>query len=445
MQTPSPRAQASAIFYAVLRAVDPYALVRERIDPIRSAYDGGGVQKLILVSFGKAASPMAKAVVDGMGNLVTRGLLITKDGHLLPDALPETIAAYEAAHPVPDIRGVRATDEAIRLLHEADRNTLVICLISGGGSALLVSPQQGITLEEKQGITQLLLKAGADIGELNTVRKHLSRVKGGRLMELAYPAKVVSLILSDVIGDPLDVIASGPTAPDETTFRDALAVIDRYGLRKRMPAQGLDLLMQGARGEIPETPKAHNPIFDHVENILIGSNKMALRIAEDEAVRRGYETTVLSGALQGEARDVGRWLARQAIGTDGAPARSDHRKRCLIAGGETTVTVTGDGLGGRNMELALAFAREIRGMKGITLLSAGTDGTDGPTDAAGAIVDGGTLVRAEAMGLDIQDYLKRNDTYHLLQATGDLFMTGPTGTNVMDLQIVLIDHEFYVS
>jgi glycerate-2-kinase len=309
-------------------------------------------------------------------------------------------------------------------------------MISGGGSALLVAPHEGITLPEKQQITQLLLRAGANIQELNTVRKHISRVKGGRLAELAYPARILSLILSDVIGDRLDVIASGPTAPDPTTFQDALGVIGRYDLADKIPEKVLGILMCGARGEIPETPKEKSQAFERVENIIVGSNKKAIEIAEREAAKRGYQVTILSSELQGEAREVGGWLARKAM------AMRDGSQICLISGGETTVTVKGSGLGGRNMELALAFAQEIKGIRGITFLSAGTDGTDGPTDAAGAIVDGETITRAEAAGHSPEAYLENNDSYHFFKATGGLFLTGPTGTNVMDLQIVLIDGNF---
>jgi glycerate-2-kinase len=324
----------------------------------------------------------------------------------------------------------------MNVLKEADGQTLVICMISGGGSALLAAPHEGITLPEKQQITQLLLRAGANIQELNTVRKHISRVKGGRLAELAYPARILSLILSDVIGDRLDVIASGPTAPDPTTFQDALGVIGRYDLADKIPEKVLGILMRGARGEIPETPKEKSQAFERVENIIVGSNKKAIEIAEREAAKRGYQVTILSSELQGEAREVGGWLARKAM------AMRDGSKICLISGGETTVTVKGSGLGGRNMELALAFAQEIKGMRGITFLSAGTDGTDGPTDAAGAIVDGETITRAEAAGHSPEAYLENNDSYHFFKVAGGLFLTGPTGTNVMDLQIVLIDGNF---
>ncbi len=444
MQNARRRQQVAEIFHAALRAMDPYGLVRKHAGQIAALYQSGYYQKVYLVSFGKAAFPMTKALTDTVGDIVTRGVLITKDGHVPEAGLPEKIVVHEASHPVPDSRGILATEQIIALLKAADRETLVVCLISGGGSALLVAPHEGIDLREKQDITQLLLHAGADIGELNTVRKHLSRIKGGRLAELAYPAKVVSLILSDVIGDPLDVIASGPTAPDETTFEDALDVLDRYRLQDRIPIKALDILKRGSLGNIPETPKAKNPMFDQVENIIIGSNKEALRIAEEEARARGYLTTVLSSELKGEARKVGKWLAGQAIEAYRESGKIVQRKICLIAGGETTVTVTGKGMGGRNTELALTFAAEIKGMEGIILLSAGTDGTDGPTDAAGAIVDGGTMFRGDAAGLDIEACLAENDSYHFLEKTNDLLITGPTGTNVMDLQIILIDDIIHV-
>jgi hydroxypyruvate reductase/glycerate 2-kinase len=444
MENASRRPQAAEIFQAVLRSMDPYGLVQKHAGPIASLYRAEKYQKLYLISFGKAAFPMVRALTEAVGGILSRGILLTKDGHVPANGLPEKIAVYEAAHPVPDMRGVLATQKIIALLKEADRETLVVCLISGGGSALLVAPSEGITLAEKQEVTQLLLRAGAEIGELNTVRKHLSRIKGGRLAGLAYPARVVSLILSDVIGDPLDVIASGPTAPDETTFQEALTVLDRYHLKDRIPEKAFDILIRGARGEIPETPKAGNPIFDQVENVIIGSNKEALQIAQREARARGYSPVLLSAELKGEAREAGRWLALQALEAYPESGQTVPRKICLIAGGETTVTVTGKGLGGRTMELALAFAREIKGREGITLLSAGTDGTDGPTDAAGAIVDGGTLIRAEVAGLDIEDCLAENDSYHFLEKTHDLLMTGPTGTNVMDLQIILIDDDVNV-
>ena len=431
---------AADIFRAVLNAIDPYALIKGRIGEIRSIHREGNYGKLYLVSFGKAAYPMTKAVSDFADDILTKGILITKYGHVPREGgVSGKIEVYEAAHPVPDLQGVLATEKVIGLLEEADSATLVVCLISGGGSALLVAPHKDISLAEKQKITQLLLKAGANIQELNTVRKHLSRIKGGRLAEIASPAGVLSLILSDVIGDPLDVIASGPTSPDQTTFQDALKVIKRYNLGDKIPEKARRILLRGAAGEITETPKEGNPVFARVRNIIIGSNKKAIEMAKSEAESRGYRTEVISADLQGEARDAAAWLAGKAISARRGLTGGSQEKICLISGGETTVTVRGNGLGGRNTELALVFGQEIKGMKGITLLSAGTDGTDGPTDAAGAIVDGGSVERAEALGINPRDYLENNDSYNFFKAAGGLFITGPTGTNVMDLQIILLD------
>ncbi|MGO9136305.1 MAG: glycerate kinase [Syntrophales bacterium] len=430
---------AAEIFHAVLTAIDPYGLIKERIEKIRSIYREGNYRKLYLISFGKAAYPMTKAVSDFADDLLTKGILITKYGHVPEGGVSGKIEVYEAAHPVPDLQGVLATERAIGLLEKADSATLVVCLISGGGSALLVAPHKDISLAEKQEITQLLLKVGANIHELNTVRKHLSRIKGGRLAEIAYPARVLSLILSDVIGDPLDVIASGPTSPDQTTFQDALKVIKRYDLKDKIPEKACLILVRGAAGEIAETPKDGNHVFARVQNVIIGSNKKAIEMAKSEAKGQGYQSKVISADLQGEARDAAAWLAHMAIEARQGLAGGSQQKICLISGGETTVTVRGNGLGGRNTELALAFAEEIKGIKGITLLSAGTDGTDGPTDAAGAIVDGFTIEKAEAAGISPGDYLKNNDSYNFFKAAGGLFITGPTGTNVMDLQIILLD------
>jgi glycerate-2-kinase len=431
--------KAADIFHAVLKAIDPCGLIKERIDQIRSVYRERNYGRLYLISFGKAAYPMTKVVSDFADDLLTKGIMVTKYGHVLEAGVSHKIDVFEAAHPVPDLQGVLATERVIGLLEKADSGTLVVCLISGGGSALLVAPHKDISLAEKQQITQLLLKAGANIQELNTVRKHLSRIKGGRLAEIAYPARVISLILSDVVGDPLDVIASGPTSPDQTTFQDALKVIKLHDLGDKIPEKARLILIRGAAGEIPETPKEGNPVFVRVQNIIVGSNKKAIETAKREAQSQGYKTTIISAELQGEARDAATWLARKAIEVRRGLAGRSQGKICLISGGETTVTVRGSGLGGRNTELALAFAQEIKGMKGITLLSAGTDGTDGPTDAAGAIVDGGTIERAEAAGINPGDYLKNNDSYHFFKAAGGLFITGPTGTNVMDLQIILFD------
>jgi len=433
------RQTASEVFQSVLKAVDPYALVEQEIGRIVSTYRNGNYQRLLVISFGKAAFEMVRAVSDFAGDILTSGIIITKYGHLRDETLASSIRCFEAAHPVPDEYGLAATEKVIDALREADEKTLVVCLISGGGSALLAAPLDRITLREKQQLTQELLKAGADIQELNTVRKHISRVKGGRLAEMAYPAGVLSLILSDVIGDRLDVIASGPTSPDQTTYRDALDVIQRYKLREKIPSIITKILEEGVRLEIPETPKAGNIIFNKVENVIIGSNIKAIGIAAAEAERAGYQATILSTELQGEASEVAKWLALKAQEVQRSVSRSPGKKICLIAGGETTVTVRGGGLGGRNMELALSFAIAIKGVQGVTLLSAGTDGTDGPTDAAGAIVDGMTVENAAKAGIMADRYLQNNDSYTFFKAIDGLFITGPTGTNVMDIQIILIE------
>ena len=423
------------LFDAAVKAVDPFLLVSANMAGIRERIRHEGITRVHFASFGKAACPMAAALEDSLGPLIAGGIAITKYGHQ-GSCRSSKARLFEAGHPVPDERGVAGTAEALRLLEGCREDTLLICLISGGGSALLVAPREGISLEEKQKTTDLLMKAGADINELNTVRKHLSRVKGGRLAGLAHPAGVHSLILSDVPGDRLDVIASGPTSPDPTTFDDALDVLERYELAGSVPLSVKHVLEKGRDGLIPETPKPGAPIFERVRNIIIGSNRIAIRAAEKKARDLGLTVRSLYSSITGEARTAGAMLAGEALKI--RESAGIRRPVAIISGGETTVTVRGPGLGGRNTELALAFAIQIGGVEGITLLSAGTDGTDGPTDAAGAIVDGTTVSRARAAGADPMDYLDRNDSYHFFERTGDLLMTGPTGTNVMDLQIVVI-------
>jgi glycerate 2-kinase len=423
------------MFYASLQAVDPYKSTSLYTDKIRSIFQSGQYKRLMVIGFGKASCPMAKSIEDQLFDLTDSGIVITKYGHCQPPYKPKKIRIFEAGHPVPDENGLIATEAIINLLKGVDKNILLICLISGGGSALFVSPYEGITLNEKQKVTELLLKAGANISELNTVRKHISKVKGGRLAETAYPAKIISLILSDVIGDKLDVIASGPTAPDKMKYNEALKVIEKYELIALTPKSVLETLHKGAKGIIPETPKEGDKAFRNVENIIIGSNRKALEAAKTTAEKLGFHAEILSSEISGEAREVGRRLAKKAIEAKG----KGQKAKCLISGGETTVTVKGSGLGGRNIELALSFAMEIEGIDGITLLSAGTDGTDGPTDAAGAIVDGETIKKAKAAGLNPEEYLKNNDSYNFFKKIDSLFVTGPTGTNVMDIQIMVVE------
>jgi glycerate 2-kinase len=362
------------------------------------------------------------------GEWLVGGIAITKHGHA--QRRLRRIPIVEAGHPIPDVPGIRAAHRVREILRELNARDLLLVTVSGGASALLSAPADPVTLAAKQKSTNLLLRAGADIFQLNAVRKHLSFLKGGRLAALAYPATVVTLLLSDVIGDPLDVIGSGPTAPDPTTFIDAIHVLEKCNIVARTPKTVLDLLRKGACGEIAETPKPGDPIFKNVYNIVAGSNALALAAAARQARSLGYRTRVLSNAVSGEARDV----AGPQIEILRKIAR---RPACLLAGGETTVTVKGKGKGGRNQELALAAAIALDGFSDVLALCAGTDGADGPTDAAGAIATGDSVARASRLGLDPLDFLRNNDSYTFFSALGDLVKTGPTGTNVMDIEILL--------
>jgi glycerate 2-kinase len=421
------------IFSAALAAVDPFTAVESELEQVRTFFRVGDFTRLLVTGFGKASWRMAAACEHLLSDLITDGIIVTKYGHASASDRLAKIATYEAGHPVPDENGVTATRAIVDLARGADERTLMLCLISGGGSALLVAPCEGITLGDKQELTDLLLKSGATINELNAVRKHLSMVKGGRLAQIAHPASIISLIVSDVIGDSLDVIASGPTAPDMSTYSDARAILEKYRLTHRVPKAILSMLEQGSQRKIAETPKQGDDIFENVQNILVASNSTALAAAKAKAEELGFHTSIFSSTLQGEAREVARSLAHHIL------AANLTRPACVLSGGETTVTVRGTGVGGRNTELALAFALEIDGVDGVTLLAAGTDGTDGPTDAAGAVVDGRTISRARSMQLDAPAYLNNNDSYAFFRKTNDLLVTGPTGTNVMDIQIIFAE------
>jgi hydroxypyruvate reductase/glycerate 2-kinase len=433
------------IFLSALKTIISPAIPGEYIKLVHSLSSEKTLEKLVVIGFGKASCHMAAALRDALPrDAINSGMLITKYGHTLDmeqnshifnadDMYHKRITVFEAGHPLPDENGLRATEKIIKLVKSLDENTLVICLISGGGSSLLVYPYRNITLQDKQEVTDLLLKAGANINELNTVRKHLSMVKGGRLAELIFPANVVSFIISDVIGDRIDIIASGPTAPDESTFQDALNVVKKYNLENKIPATVMNILKEGRDGLVAETPQSGSNIFKNVTNIIVANNHRMLNAVEENTRLSGYQTEITAYDISGEARDVGKHLARNAL-----KAMRDGKKICLISGGETTVTVKGEGKGGRNTELALSFAREIQGCDGITFLSAGSDGTDGPTDAAGAVVDGQTIKRAKSLGLDPKVYLENNDSYNFFKKIDSLLITGPTGTNVMDVQMILI-------
>jgi hydroxypyruvate reductase len=435
------KAETRKIFEAGLRAVDPREAVK-RVVAVEGNSLRYGEQKLDLGAFsgvwaigaGKASAAMAQAVEEVLDDRIGGGLVIVKYDHLVS---LEKIRLLEAGHPTPDENGWRATQELIDLVTGLDRQDLIIFLLSGGGSALLPMPVTPITLAEKMATTDLLLKCGASIQEMNTIRKHLSQVKGGQLARLSHPATLISLILSDVVGDPLDVIASGPTVGDPTTFEDCLEVLDRYALMGELPASVESHLQAGLEGKIPETPKPGDPIFTQTTSILVGTNLQALKAAAAEAEKLGYASLILSSLIEGDtaaAAHLHTALIREII-RSGNPL---PRPACLISGGETTVVVRGKGKGGRNQEFALEAALDLEGLEGVCLLCGGTDGTDGPTDAAGAVVDGDTVARAQAKGLNPREFLKDNDSYHFFQLLDDLLITGPTNTNVMDLRVALI-------
>jgi len=445
-QLPEDRPFLAEIFRAALAAADPYYAVLNAVSVENNCltiggatYDLASFKRILVIGAGKATSRMAQAIESLLGSKISAGLITVKDGHALPLRF---IGQVEAAHPVPNEAAMTGTQRIRQLLQAADASTLVICLLSGGASALLIFPAKGITLQDKQQLTQLLLNAGASIAELNTVRKHVSAVKGGQLAEAAYPAQLLTLIVSDVIGDQLDVIASGPTAADETTFSDAWSVIMKYALLQRMPANVADYLQRGIAGLLPETVKIADPCLAKTCNWIIASLHQALMAAKIKAEESGFHARIITDILQGEARDAAHGLAQCT--RDELARMHPGEQRCLLFGGETTVTVRGAGHGGRNQELALAFALDIEGCHGISLLSAGTDGTDGPTDAAGAIVDGDTVALARRMDIEAQDFLENNDSYGFFKRldamahTHSHLKTEPTGTNVMDIQIILL-------
>jgi hydroxypyruvate reductase len=435
------RKAALGIFNAAVRAVDPGEAVRRHLIREGSRLRIGGqtvelgrTDRIVVVGCGKAAAPMAAAVEEILGDRIGGGVVVTKYGHVQATRM---IRVHEAGHPVPDGAGVAGAQAVLDHLRGLGPDDLVLVLISGGGSALTPAPAEGITLAEKQTLTKALLACGADIREMNTLRKHVSRLKGGQLARAAQPARVATLVLSDIVGDPLDAIASGPSVPDPTTYADALGILDKYRIRGEVPTTIRSRLEAGARGEIPETPKPDDPLFSRVSNLIVGSNIQALQAARSEARSLGLTPMILSSSVEGETREIARMhaaLARE-VRTSGNPVRPPA---CLISGGETTVTLRGSGKGGRNQEFVLAAALDIAGLPQTVVLSAGTDGTDGPTDAAGAIADGDTCARALAAGLDPRRALDGNDAYPFFERLGDLILTGPTKTNVMDVRLVLV-------
>jgi len=397
-------------------------------------YDLTLYQHVYVVGAGKASAAMAAAVEDILGNRVSGGSINVKYGHVCS---LKHVALVEAGHPVPDDQGEAGARAIMSLLAGAGEQDLILCLLSGGGSALLPLPDEGLILADKQATIRVLLACGATIHEINTIRKHTSRIKGGWLARAAHPATIVSLIISDVVGDDLDIIASGPTVPDPGTFEDCMAIVRKYTLEDRLPPMVMQCLAQGAVGKREETPKCGDPAFEKVQNLIVAGNREALNAAKARAESLGYNTLILSAMFEGETRDVARLHAAIAreVAASGHPISAPA---CILSGGETTVTLSGTGLGGRNQEFVLACVPLLEGVDNMVLMSAGTDGIDGPTDAAGAIMDNMTDERGRQKGMDAAAYLENNDAYHYFDQLDGLFKTGPTKTNVMDLRIMLI-------
>lgn len=450
------RQELEQIFRAGLERVDPYKAIRNRVsrcgDQLQINAENQTIdvdlrryRRLILIGAGKASAPMARAFEEILGERINAGLVCVKEGHGVP---LQRITLVEAAHPIPDQRGLAAARRIAQLARAADEQTLVINCISGGASALLPYPLDpetsagliDLSLEDKQTTTRLLLGCGASIQEINCVRKHLSAIKGGRLLQLLAPARSLNFILSDVVGDDPGSIASGLTSADPTTFVDALKIIDHYQLRPQLPATVLTALARGAEGDLTETVKPTDQVLEQCSNILIGANRQALLAAQHQADALGYRTHAISAQITGEARHAAKVMAD--IARDVAVSDIFVKKpACLLFGGETVVTLTGNGKGGRNQELALAFLQQMHSwspleQQKVSLLAASTDGNDGPTDAAGAFADGEILTRLTAA--DIDSALFRNDSYNFFNRVKALLKTGPTNTNVCDLQIILI-------
>jgi glycerate-2-kinase len=424
-----------------VNAADPKKIMKSKISLRGSvlrvdgySFDLKKFKHVYVIGGGKASGSMAETLEEIVGAHITFGIVNVPRGSKHKTSI---VKIHEASHPVPDESGVEGARRMMEIAEKADKEDLVICLISGGGSSLMPLPRGEITIADKRKITEDLLKCGATINEINTVRKHISEFKGGWLAKKAFPATVLNLILSDVLGDPLDFIASGPTVPDSTTFSDTIKVLKKYGLWEKAPESVRKVLLDGERGLIPETPKADDEVFKRVFNVVIGNNRYSSMAACEALKSRDLNTILLTAFLEGEARHVGTVLASVAreVNASGNPVT---KPAGVVAGGETTVTVLGKGLGGRNQELALAAALKLRGLDGVVVASISTDGVDGPTDAAGALADGKTLARAEKMQLGAEKYLAENDSYNFFSKLGDLIFTGPTGTNVNDVSVIVV-------
>ena len=424
---------------AAVSAVEPHQAVTRcvsldgsRLRAGGGEYDLDAFERVVVVGAGKASAPMAVAVEEVLGDRIAAGVVVVKEGHA---EATRRIEIIEAGHPEPDRRGEAGARKLLDLVKEAGPDALVITLMSGGGSALLPLYPEGVDLDDMQDLTRLLLRCGATIGEINAVRKHLSLIQGGRLAQAAGGASILSLLVSDVVGNPLDIIASGPTTADTSTCEDALGVLRKYEISAECPSGPLERLRRGAAGEIEETPKAGDPALRRVRHVIVADNDAAATAAARAAAVGGFDSQLITTHMEGEAREVARLLA-------GIAKDLVIRKRpiappaCLVFGGETTVTVSGNGRGGRNQEMALAAAIALQGIPNAAMLCLGTDGNDGPTDAAGGLIDGDTVARGEAKGMDARSYLADNNSYEFLKAVGDLVVTGPTRTNVNDLALI---------
>lgn len=427
---------------AALEAVDPKVVIRSQVKIEGDMLKIGNLslnlrefRNIFIVGGGKATGHMAEALEELLGDHIKNGIINVPYDY--PPYQTRKIRLHQASHPIPDISGVKGASHMLDLVSQAKENDLIICLLSGGGSSLMPKPCSGVTLEDKRKVTDALLKSGATINEINTVRKHVSDIKGGWLAKKAYPATLVNLILSDVVGDPLDSIASGPTVPDSTTFKDAIEILKRYKLWSKVPSSVTKVLLDGEKGLIPETPKPGDKVFTKVHNIVVGNNLTASLSAYVSAQKAGLNALLLSSRLEGQARDVGTMsasIAKEIVASENPVPKPAG----IVAGGETTVTVVGKGEGGRNQEIVLSAALKIGNADGVVIASMSTDGVDGPTDAAGAIADGKTLLRSYELGLDPRKFLAENDSYSFFSKLGDLIFTGPTGTNVCDVLVIVV-------
>lgn len=425
-------------YQSALNAVQPGKLIQSALTingsilkVESSIYDLQTFRHIYVVGGGKAGGEMAEALEQILGKWITKGIVnVPKE----TKTKTEKIVLNEASHPVPDQAGIWGAKQMLQIAKQAGEGDLLICLISGGGSSLLPMPREGVTLEDKQELTKMLLKSGAAIGEVNTVRKHLSALKGGNLAKEAYPATVLTLIISDVVGDELGYIASGPTAPDNSTFKDAVNILKKFDCWNNTPKHIKEVLYKGLNGKVAETPKPSDPMFENVHNLISGNNMLACNAVKQYFETQGIDTCLLTEPFEGEARQIAKNLAEKIRKT----AAGISKPVCLIAGGETTVTVKGKGVGGRNQEFALAAALLLEGLESFVFASVSTDGVDGPTDAAGAIIDDNTLPRAKMVGLNSEELLENNDSYRFFSGLNDFVFTGPTGTNVNDLAIMLL-------